>query len=153
MTIILTPESDPTVRAIATHLYTSLNALSSDTVVQQVYDFDRVAFAEPVDFPVLQLFRLGSRGVFLETTDLAIEYYLSSLEGFAERPGILRLVETGIAHALDSFRHQGQDLALDLNIQTLKAERGYLKIEDAGVIFPYTRLSLEIGEVNVKLPG
>jgi hypothetical protein len=151
MPIVLQPSLDPNVRAIAQHLYEFLNQTDAGTIVQSVYDFDWIAFAQPVDFPVLQVFRLGSTGHFLEISDLAIEYYLPSVEGYSENPGALRLVEVAIAQALESFFHHGQSPCLRIKHSTLRSERGYLKLEDAGINFPYARLTVQIQEVDQRI--
>jgi hypothetical protein len=152
MTLILTPEFDPTCRHLANFLAGRLNLLEADeTVVQTALDYDAMIGAQGVAFPLLQVYRMGSSSVYLEKSDINIDYYLYDLQAYWQRPGILRLVEVAIAHLIqDNLPYSG--LEPEIQVKVKGCDRGYVKFE-SGEIFPYTRLSAELQEVNVKLPS
>lgn len=151
MSIVLSAESDPTCRAIANFLGEQLPQLEADAIeLETVLDYDGMIGGAALDFPLLQVYRLSSRGPYLETSQINIDYYLYSVAAFADRPGILRLVETAIAHLIQDKLPYSElsDLA---KLKVEGSDRGFLKLE-SGEIFPYTRLTAELQEINVTSP-
>lgn len=151
MSISLSAEFDPTCRAIAFFLRDGLAKLEADTVeVETTLDYDGMIGGAAIDFPLLQVYRLGSKGCYLETSTINIDYYLYSVSALADRPGILRLVEVAIAHLIeDKLPYSGlSDLA---RLRVAGSDRGFLKLE-SGDIFPFSRLTAELQEVNVTSP-
>ncbi|PZV19182.1 MAG: hypothetical protein DCF22_00510 [Leptolyngbya sp.] len=151
MTLILTPEFDPTCRKLTEFLAEHLNKLEAEeTVVQTALDYDAIGM-QGVDFPLLQVYRLGSSETYLERSQINIDYYLLDVAAYWQRPGILRLVEVAIAHLIqDKLPYYG--LEPEIQVQVRGSDRGYVKFE-SGEVFPYTRITAELEEVNIKLPG
>lgn len=152
MTLTLTPDFDPTCRKLTEFLAEHLNKLEADeTVVQTALDYDAMIGAQGVDFPLLQVYRMGSSSVYLEKSEINIDYYLYDLQAYWQRPGILRLVEVAIAHLIeDTLPYAG--LEPEIQVKVKGSDRGYVKFE-SGEIFPYTRINAELEEINIKLPG
>lgn len=152
MTLILTPEYDPTCRKLTEFLAEHLNKLEADeTVVTTALDYDAMIGMQGVDFPLLQVYRMDSVGTYLERSQINIDYYLFDMAAYWQRPGILRLVEVAIAHLIeDTLPYSG--LEPEIQVKVKGSDRGYVKFE-SGEVFPYTRLNAELKEVNIKLPG
>lgn len=152
MSIVLTAATDPTCRAIATFLHAQLSGLESDEIeVATVLDFDGMIGGAGIELPLLQVYRTGSRGDYLETSVVNIDYYLYSVAAMAERPGILRLVETAIAHSItDRLPYSG--LSDWVRLEIVSSDRSFLKLE-SGEIFPLLRVTAELQEINVISPG
>ena len=151
MSIILSADRDPTCHAIATFLAEQLSNLSATEIeIGTVLDYDGMVGGAALNFPLLQVYRLGSKGTYLETSTFNIDYYLYSAAAYAERPGILRLVEVAIAHLLqDKLPYHGLSELVRLRVEG--SDRGFLKL-DSGEIFPHTRMTLQVQEINVTSP-
>lgn len=151
MTILLSPEFDPTCRKLVEFLAVELNRLEPEqVVVKTAIAYDAMIGMQGVDFPLLQVYRQGSSGTYLETSEVNIDYYLFDLNAYWERPGILRLVEVAIAHFIqDKLPYSG--LEPEIQVKVKGCDRGYIKFE-SGEVFPYTRINAELQEVNIKLP-
>lgn len=150
--ITLTAAVDPTCRAIAEFLRVQLSGLDAEAVeVETTLDYDGMIGGAAIDFPLLQVYRLSSRGQYLETTAINIDYYLYSVAALAERPGILRMVEIAIAHAIeDRLPYSG--LSDWVTVEVESSARQFLRLE-SGEIFPLVRITAELKEINIVTPG
>lgn len=151
MSINLTAEYDPTIRAIAQFLFEQLNKIEQDEIeVASWLDFDGLGSGAAGDMPLLQVYRLSSRGPYLETSVINIDYVLYSAGAYAERPGILRTVEVAIAHLIqDKLPYAG--LPNEARCKVQGSDRGFLKFDD-GPLFPFTRITAQLTEVDVVSP-
>lgn len=144
--MLLTPEYDPTCRAIAEYLRDELNSLSERAIVAAVRDHDSFVAAQGTDFPLLQCYRGACRGASLEVCTINVEYYLFDMAAYLEEGATLHWVAYACSELLKKAHYSGRfDDCTEFLLDNLRAEPGYLKYGDN--VFPNVRLSFELSEV------
>lgn len=126
----LTPIQDHATSSLALYLQDYLNNASRDyysseglptqIAVEGVRDF-KTDLNSVQRFPLLMVYRTGSRGDRLQFSDARIEYFVLMPVEVERQPGIFNFVEKWIAKALEEYDDTG-DRCLSVPGQELRSE-------------------------------
>ncbi len=155
----LTPAYDRATRYLAEYLRDNLNADFAkiavtmppelgDRAVVGIRDYN--SFSNSMDdFPLLSVYRTGSRGEAMAESSAIAAYYLPSLAIQEQVPGIMRWVEVRMMRALER-RMMPFDDSQPVIIETAQARSEYQigLLPGTTVPFPYLKLFFDFVEIG-----
>ena len=141
----ITPTHDPTLEHLALYLKEGLNEaarLHGSVCVVGVNTYSSLIQATD-QFPLLQVYRMRSRGSSLDECQVEIAYYLPSMVEQQTLPAMCRWVEKTICGLLADYEYT-DTVCLEFDLDTLRSEYGIGMRQIGTATVPFPGLKIQV---------